>query len=256
MQVPDHNPLQDNQVQDIEALKRRIQTLEHALDQALLVIQDLRNQLQDQECLEQQLVATEEFAYIQEKAVLVLKHQLSQVQVNLSSHEYHSKTQIQTIEQLQEDLVLTSMKQEELENEIMQQTRSQARLQQYCQELEAERDRQQPRLQELEHQIAELQEQVLHQVQQASEYETAVQHWKYRYQMVQQGVLQLKVLIEQGEAIGVDALDALLAHCSTDGLGIEPVDGMGSMANSSKKNSGSKSNAKVELPNFLTRREL
>jgi chromosome segregation ATPase len=56
----------------------------------------------------------------------------------------------------------------------------QAQQQHTIQEFEQEAHRSQVRSDTVDHQVAELQEQVLRQAQQASEYETAIQHWKNR----------------------------------------------------------------------------
>jgi chromosome segregation ATPase len=58
----------------------RIQSLERALDQSLLVIEELRQQLVNQQFLEDQLAATEEIANIQQQAITQLKQQLAQQQ--------------------------------------------------------------------------------------------------------------------------------------------------------------------------------
>ena len=198
--------LGQGQYQDLEALKQRIQTLEHALDQALLVIQDLRNQLRDQDHLEEQLAATEEFAYIQQKAV------------------------------------------QSLQTQLVEQTLNCARLQQCCQELEQEQNGQQVRSQDLERQLTDLQEQVLHQVRQASEYEAAIQHWKHRYQTLQQAVLRLKAKVSQGEILEMEDFEAILIHLTQE---INPEE---QEAPDPMKTQALLSGSRVDLPTFLVRR--
>lgn len=95
------------------------------------------------------------------------------------------------------ELALAETKVEELEIQLAKQVKLQARWQQSCQELEAERDRSTVRIETLEREAAEMQEQILLQAQQASEYETAVQHWKDRYFASQQQITQLKELLER-----------------------------------------------------------
>lgn len=86
---------------------------------------------------------------------------------------------------------------ETLESQIARYTTTQALLQQACQELEVDREQSQHRIAELERQAAEMQEQILSQAQQASEYETAVQHWKNRYQTLHDYLGTLKQLLEE-----------------------------------------------------------
>jgi chromosome segregation ATPase len=61
----------------------RIYHLEQALDQALICIDELQSRLQDQGILETQLITTEEFASIQQKAIARLKQQLEEQQHTL-----------------------------------------------------------------------------------------------------------------------------------------------------------------------------
>jgi chromosome segregation ATPase len=98
---------------------------------------------------------------------------------------------------LEQELAIAQVKIEELETQIAKQLTTEAMLQHLCQQLELERDRQQARMTELERQTADMQEQILRQAQQASEYETAVQHWKDRYLQSGQQMQQLKELVER-----------------------------------------------------------
>jgi chromosome segregation ATPase len=68
----------------------------------------------------------------------------------------------------------------ELQNELASQSILQVQLQHTAYELEQNTKLAQTRSEQLEQQVNDLQEQVLRQAQQASEYETAVQHWKTR----------------------------------------------------------------------------
>jgi len=63
--------------------------------------------------------------------------------------------------------------------------------------LEGVRQQDQARVAELERQVAEMQEQILKQARQASEYETAVQHWKDRFTLNQQLVIKLRELLQR-----------------------------------------------------------
>jgi chromosome segregation ATPase len=66
-------------------LVQRVCALQQALDQALLSLEDLRGQLQDQDWLETQLAKTEKYANVQQQAIAYLKSQLSQV----TNHQRH-----------------------------------------------------------------------------------------------------------------------------------------------------------------------
>ncbi|MBD2020780.1 hypothetical protein H6F43_11360, partial [Leptolyngbya sp. FACHB-36] len=84
-----------------------------------------------------------------------------------------------------------------LEAQIAKQQTAQAMLHHACQELEAVRDCQQMRIAELESQTADMQEQILRQAQQASEYETAVQHWKDCYVNSRSQIQRLRDVLER-----------------------------------------------------------
>lgn len=60
----------------IQHQTERISQLEQALDQTLLHLQELRSQLVQQEWLEERLADTEEFANVQQQAILHLKQQI------------------------------------------------------------------------------------------------------------------------------------------------------------------------------------
>ncbi len=133
---------------------------------------------------------------------------------------------------------------QELETQVSKQTTSQAMLQHTCQELEQVRDRHQSRITELEAQIAVMQEQILKQAQQSSEHETAVQHWKDRYQSLHTYLMQVKQLLEQTlpnpPAPIVELLAALqtLTSTSTEEPAAPPVS----------------RSPRIDLPDFLIRR--
>jgi chromosome segregation ATPase len=166
----------------IETEGSRILTLEHALDQALLVIEDLRSKLQVQNLLEHQLAETESCSHIQQKAILSFKQQLRLEQDRLQQCKTLQDSYAQTIVQVQKELVLTALKKEELERQVDHLSRREAQLQQQGLEMKEQCERQERRIQTLETQMAELQEQVLHQAQQLHEQEMATQHWKERCQ--------------------------------------------------------------------------
>jgi hypothetical protein len=273
----------------IQHQTERISQLEQALDQTLLHLQELRSQLVQQEWLEERLADTEEFANVQQQAILHLKQQILNKDTALGhalerDRLYHDLleaseawVQAQPIilvedagnlpripaadnqatspletpstrlevrfvqaqehiqawyQQLWEDSgdrlrqprspELPTLPQAEnahtlqqqiaqLELELVKQMQTQAFLQQACQELERDREASQLRMLELEHQAAEMQEQILRQAQQASEYETAVQHWKDRFYQSQHQMLSLKALLEQMSTPLPEAIVELLA---------------------------------------------
>ncbi|MEM8604311.1 MAG: hypothetical protein AAGF24_10810 [Cyanobacteria bacterium P01_H01_bin.121] len=196
----------------VEKLQQRIQTLEHALDQALLVIEDLRSQRHDQDFLEHQLAETEEFAHIQYQAVQELKRQLSEARQDLTNTRQVTINQAQDLASLNTEVKTAQGTYDDLQSRVNYHTRIQATLQQQCRELEIECDRQQTRIQALEHQLVELQEQVLHQAQQAREYEAAVRHWKHRCHTIRALVVALRANALNGQVIAAADLEQLLVH--------------------------------------------
>jgi chromosome segregation ATPase len=137
---------------------------------------------------------------------------------------------------------------EELESQLVKQMATQALLQQACQELELDREQSQTRIAELERQAAEMQEQILSQAQQASEYETAVQHWKDRFYTTQDKVAQLKDLLENGSSEPSPELAEIFAAIqATSTIGSEPL-------RSNGRADAFNEDLKIDLPDFLTRR--
>jgi chromosome segregation ATPase len=123
------------------------------------------------------------FAIEQQLQVLQTDLQLRRQQLqDLEAQKQESHTRILELE----------AQVEALEARIARHMTTQALLQQVCQELEVDREQSQTRIAELESQAAEMQEQILSQAQQASEYETAVQHWKTRFQELHETAISLK----------------------------------------------------------------
>ncbi|MBW4694962.1 MAG: hypothetical protein KME27_24700 [Lyngbya sp. HA4199-MV5] len=147
------------------------------------------------------------------------------------------------------DLATAHAKIVALEAQAAKQTTAQAMLRHACQELEEERDRQQARIAALESQTTDMQEQILRQAQQASEYETAIQHWKDRCFSSQHGVLNLKTLLDQAlpdpPTELADIFAALLAAAEET---VEP--GSPGLPSATAFNR----EPKVDLPDFLLRR--
>jgi chromosome segregation ATPase len=161
----------------------RIKHLEQALDQTMASLEDAQQRLAEQEALTAHLAATEETANVQQQAILQLKHQLSQKDMVFNQL-------VQTRRSTEE------RDQQWLETELAKHLQHQALLQQACQELEQAREIQLARIAELEQQAAEMQEQILSQVQQAREAETAIQHWKDRYTDLHQHMLLLRQTLD------------------------------------------------------------
>jgi peptidoglycan hydrolase CwlO-like protein len=282
----------------------RIRDLEHALDQSLASLDELRLQIVDQNFLEHQLASTEEYANVQEQAIhqlrlqfesqkAELEAQIRQTQDQLGAAEALAQTQQLELERLRtrsiplpedapeqlgknatetepkprglqkakphewltpkdwlrhtpkERVVELENQVQELEVQVAKQITTQAMLQQACQELERDREHSQHRIAELEQYAAEMQEQILSQAQQASEYETAVQHWKNRFYDIQDQALALKKwLEEQGSALPEEITEFLasLEEVPT----AEPQ--------STPRRNPFNEDLKIDLPDFLARR--
>lgn len=78
----------------------RISLLEQALDQALTSLDDLKRQMRDQQILENQLAATEDFSHVQQQAIAKLKLQLTQQQQVLEARIAEAQAQNQTFQEL------------------------------------------------------------------------------------------------------------------------------------------------------------
>ena len=228
----------------------RIAQLERALDQTLVQVHDVRSQLVRQEWIEEQLAATEEFANVQQQAILHLKGRIDDrtpevgtsvattvvgKQIDISAtpsarlevRYVQAQQQIQALSQkLREDSIqsatlpeMTDAEREEawwreqlvtLEVELAKHLQTQAFLQQACTEMEHDRDLDQRRILELGNQSTEMQEQILRQAQQSSEYEAAIQHWKDRFYQLQNQMLSILELYDQLSEPIPDAIANLL----------------------------------------------
>jgi uncharacterized coiled-coil protein SlyX len=146
------------------------------------------------------------------------------------------------------DLVTAHARIAALETQAAKQTTTQAMLRHACQELEEERDRQHVRLTELENQTTDMQEQILRQAQQASEDETAIQHWKDRCFSSQSGILKLKELLDEALPDPPPALSELLATLLAAADEAEPS------SLTLRPPPALPRETKVDLPDFLLRR--
>lgn len=133
----------------------------------------LRNDLRNREAVlqesERRIKQTEEMLSHREKIIGALK----------DKHQPESQKN-HFIQELSATLLQAQKQIAALEEENANHMILQAQLQHTIQEFEQEAHRSQVRSDAVDHQVAELQEQVLRQAQQASEYETAIQHWKNR----------------------------------------------------------------------------
>jgi hypothetical protein len=148
---------------------------------------------------------------------------------------------------LDKELFTAHCKVQELEIQLSKQTTTQAMLQHFCQELEQTRDRHQTRIAELEHQTADMQEQILKQAQQASEYETAIHHWKDRHHKGKAALSHLQDLIKQALPESSTELAEILEIIQTATVDAIGVDGDRSSLLPLK-------GAKIDVPDFLLRR--
>ncbi|WAL60941.1 coiled-coil domain-containing protein [Thermocoleostomius sinensis] len=214
VEVQTHRSLLTQQIQDLqttlETRQQRIADLESETLSARTLAATLREQLataqqqiKDLSVRLQQYQADwaqleSQLAEVQSDRQTAVKLQSSiSLPINLPLQRLSASEANTLLVSLQHDLTRAHRRIEMLENQLAQQTRLQAHWQQSHQQLEEERDRLQTRTGILERQTAELQEQILHQAQQATEYETAVQYWKDRYLAQQHQLSQLHELAEQ-----------------------------------------------------------
>ncbi len=137
----------------------------------------------------------------------------------------------------------------ELETQLAHQETARVLLQHTYQEIETDRNRQRQRLQDLEAQVAEMQEQILHQAQQASEYETAVQHWKDRYVGNYQQIQQLRQVLEATLPVLPPEVEAILAT-----LEVSRLSAIDQNSASALVPARFNRESQLDLPEFLLRR--
>lgn len=159
----------------------------------------------------------------------------------------HTTKPLASDSSLDQELFTAHCKIQELEIQLSKQTTTQAMLQHFCQELEQTRDRHQVRTAELEHQTADMQEQILKQAQQASEYETAIQHWKDRYYNSHDYLNRLKELMEQVLPNSSAELSEILAIIQTATADATEIEGESATPLLLK-------GSKMDIPDFLLRR--
>jgi hypothetical protein len=149
----------------------------------------------------------------------------------------------------QQEWAIAQAKLVDLETETARQISIHTLLQHANRELEQEREQQQARITTLERQTADLQEQILQQAQQSTEYQTAVQHWKDRYEAHRSQVQHLSELLTKALPEGNRAiLDILASLQDSPEASLEP--GSPELFVSSAQNQSTK----LDLPDFLMRR--
>ena len=159
----------------------------------------------------------------------------------------HTTKPIASDSPLDHELFTADCKIQELEIQLSKQTTTQAMLQHFCQELEQTRDRHQTRIAELEHQTTDMQEQILKQAQQASEYETAIQHWKDRHHNSHEYLSRLKELIEQVLPNSSAELSEILIILQTATADSTEIEG-------DRFDPAFPKGSKMDIPDFLLRR--
>ncbi len=172
-----------------------------------------------------------------------IEQQLQVLQSDLQLRRQQSQELEAQKQEAQARMIELDAQVEALESRIARHMTTQALLQQVCQELEVDREQSQSRITELETQAAEMQEQILSQAQQASEYETAVQHWKTRFQALHEQAITLKQGLADQE-LSADVTELL----STIDTSLPP-----DLKSTTRSNSFG-ADLKTDIPEFLVRR--
>ena len=135
--------LAEAQALDQERLSR-IHHLEQVLDQAMTSLEEQRLKLKDQEVLEGQLAATEEFASVQQQVIARFKLQLAEQQQALDAQILETQQRDQAIQELLATIeTMTQAQQQEIE-------KLRLRLSQDQQEAQTSRSRVDKQLQDLQ----------------------------------------------------------------------------------------------------------
>lgn len=169
--------------------QERIFHLEQALDQALHYLDELNARVKHQAMLQEQVMLTEEYAYVQHQAIARLKD-------DLSEHKEIIAQRNLTISALESDRSLAQTNLLSLQQDQLSLRQENAQWKNACQELQQECDRQHRKMLSLEQENAAMQEQILQQARQANEHETAVQYWKDRHTSIQQDLQDLQQTLE------------------------------------------------------------
>ena len=236
----DQAPLQQDSVVDLSAQLSAdhslVSQLETQLDQAQGQIQDFSQQIRDRQAAINQLETDLHRAHLalQEQQSVIDSLQHGQVPRLSATPAFHRPA------------LPTAARREEAVLPPFSPGHPYTVLQHACQELERERDQAQQRISTLESQIADMQEQILQQAQQASEYETAIQHWKERYRTTQTHLRQLRKFTEQPDS-SWDLSDLITALR-------ESLQAIEEANQSPQRTTNNHRSPKIDLPEFLVRR--
>lgn len=236
----DQAPVQQDSVVDLSAQLSAdhslVSQLETQLDQAQGQIQDFSQQIRDRQAAINQLETDLHRAHLalQEQQSVIDSLQHGQVPRLSATPPFHRPA------------LPTAARREEAVLPPFSPGHPYTVLQHACQELERERDQAQQRISTLESQIADMQEQILQQAQQASEYETAIQHWKERYRTTQTHLRQLRKFTEQPDS-SWDLPDLITALR-------ESLQAIEEANQSPQRTTNNHRSPKIDLPEFLVRR--
>lgn len=168
----------------------RIFHLEQALDEALRYVDELNTRVKHQAILEEQFTLTEEYAYVQHQAIDRLQTDLAEQKEAITQRNI-------TIAALESDRSLAQTNLLSLQQNQLNLRQENAQWKNACQELQQECDRQHRKMVALEQEHTAMQEQILQQVRQSNEHETAVQYWKDRYAALQQELGSVQKMLEE-----------------------------------------------------------
>jgi chromosome segregation ATPase len=183
----------------------RIYHLEQALDQALACLDDLKLQVHDQEFLEAQLAATEEFAYVQQQAIARLKLQLTQQRQTLDAQTVERQERDQGVQALLDATeVMAQAQQAELD-------RLRSRLAQDQADVEGHRHRLEKQLEDLKNAVESRQQRILELESVSLSSRTLNASLEVQLETAQQQVRQLCASLSQHQA-SLANLEAQLAQ--------------------------------------------
>lgn len=172
-----------------QGYERRIFQLEQALDQALTYLTELVAQVDQQRLVEEKLTITEDYAFVQYQAIAHFQKQLAQYKDTLSQTH-------QTVASLEADKAAIQTKLLLLQQDRQALYQENSQWKQAFQELQQECDRQHHKISALEQENTVMQEQILQQVCQSNEYETAVRYWQDQCRVMQEHFQSLLASLE------------------------------------------------------------
>ncbi len=221
------------------------------LHQALTELRELAQQTSDPSPLFHQLEIRLQQALQQTQGTLHRLPGAGELEAEIAALPQAALTEVPLESTLptQQEWAIAQAKLADLETEMARQISIHTLLQHANRELEQEREQQQARITTLERQTADLQEQILQQAQQSTEYQTAVQHWKDRYEAHRSQVQHLSELLTHALPEGNrEILEILASLQDNPEASLEP--GSPELFVSSAQNQSTK----LDLPDFLMRR--